>query len=87
MTSSPCRLTALSRAKPKPVRCFAHLCPNLRPPWHYFCEACFERLPRELRVALARERERCRAARIFHTQELFALRDRAYAELKAKRQS
>jgi len=32
-------------------------------------------------VAIARERERCRASRTLHTQELLRLRDRAVDEI------
>jgi hypothetical protein len=35
-----------------------------------------------LRVAIAKEKERCRQLRTYHTEELLALRGRAYAELK-----
>jgi hypothetical protein len=55
----------------------------MRPPYHFFCAGCYARLSHALQVALARERERCREARIYHTQELLSLRDRAYAELLA----
>jgi hypothetical protein len=67
----------------KRLPCFAHSCRNTRPIWHFYCEECFERLPGWLRKAIAEEKERCRAAHVFHTQELLRLRGIAYAELKA----
>jgi hypothetical protein len=72
----------LRRQKPKRLPCFAFNCCNTRPIWHFFCEECFERLPAQLRIAIAKEKERCRQLRLYHTQELLSLRDRAYSELR-----
>jgi hypothetical protein len=43
-------------------------------------------LPGTLRREIAQERAACRAARTYHTPRLIELRDRAYAELKARSQ-
>lgn len=53
----------------------------MRPPWMFFCDACWRRIPGWLRVYIAREKEDCRAARIPHSQRLLELRDLAVKEL------
>lgn len=58
-------------------RCQVQLCGGRRRHAHFCCKRCWERLPRWLRDAIAAERWNCREARVAHSQELHALRDKA----------
>lgn len=64
-------------------RCPVQLCKGRRGPGHLFCRNCWARLPSWLRDAIATERDNCRLAQIFHSQELLALRDKACQILAA----
>lgn len=57
--------------------CLTTACVGLRNPGHFCCIACWHLLPAWLRDKCIAERSACRLAGIRHSQELFALRDRA----------
>lgn len=62
-------------------RCLVKDCAGMRTNGHFCCGRCWRLLPLWLREKCRQERDRCRLAGIRHSQELFALRDRALAIL------
>jgi hypothetical protein len=68
------------RLRPCPV----HLCDKRRLPRHFMCRDCWRALPAHFRQRIEQEIDRCRLARIAHSDELFALRDEAINCLSAR---